>query len=65
MDTIMKQMNEDNLLQIGVKKRGHRKKIMLSIERLRGKNDNINDDKNDEGQEEGKVNFAEEGGQMG
>ena len=40
MDTIIHTMNEQELQEIGVNKRGHRKKIMLNIERLRKMNDN-------------------------
>ena len=40
MDTIIEGMTDDELLQIGINKRGHRKKIMLSIQKLRKANEN-------------------------
>ena len=40
MDTIIHTLTEQDLIEIGINKRGHRKRIMLNIERLK-KEENV------------------------
>ena len=42
MDTIEHTLTDEDLLGIGIKKRGHRRKIMLFVQRLKQKNVNDN-----------------------
>ena len=44
MDTIINGITENDLLEMGINKRGHRKKIIISIQRLKHKENDNNDD---------------------